>query len=94
VQLGLTTSLTATVTDTSGTLSNGIVDVEIYNSAGARVAQQFWAAQNFVTGQNRSYLLNWKPAARGTYTVKVGVFHGSWSPMYHWNNNALSVTVK
>jgi hypothetical protein len=94
VQLGLTTSLTATITDVSGTLSNGIVDLEIYNSGGARVAQQFWAAQNFAKGQKRSYLLKWKPTVRGTYTVKVGVFHSSWSPMYHWNNGALTITVR
>jgi hypothetical protein len=71
VQLGLTTSLTATITDLTGTLSNGIVDIEIYNAAGAQVAQQFWSAQNFSKGQKRSYLFKWKPSARGTYIVKV-----------------------
>jgi hypothetical protein len=82
------------VTNVTGTLSNGLVDVEIYNAAGAQVAQQAWPAQNFTRGQKRSYLLKWQPSTRGTYTVKVGVFHASWSPMYHWNNNALAVTVK
>ncbi|HEX8235707.1 MAG TPA: glycoside hydrolase family 44 protein [Abditibacteriaceae bacterium] len=94
VQLGLTTSITAIVTDVTGTLSNGIVDLEIYNASGAQVAQQAWSAQSFSRGQKRSYVLKWNPSARGTYSVKVGVFHGSWSPMYHWNNNALTVTVK
>jgi glycosyl hydrolase family 44 len=95
VQVRKNTTISATVRCTAGSLSNGIVDVEVYNSAGTKVGQKYWPAQNFAAGQSRSYSYVWTaPATRGTYTVKIGVFGANWSPGYHWNNGAATVTVR
>ena len=89
------TTPSATSTCSTGSLSNGIVDVEVYNAAGTKVSQQYWTGQNFTTGQSRSYGYNWTaPGTTGTYTVKVGVFGAGWSPNYHWNNGACTITVQ
>lgn len=94
ITAGQSTAITATVACTGGGLSNGIIDVEVYNSAGARVGQQVWSSETLAAGQQKSYTLNWTaPAAAGTYTVQVGVFGPAWSPQYDWNWQAGSVTV-
>ena len=94
VSRGATTTIKPVVTDTGGALSNGVVDVEVYNAAGTKVGQQFWQAQSFTSRQKRSYSWNWvTPNTPGTYTVKVGIFGANWSPLYFWNNVA-TITVK
>jgi hypothetical protein len=74
--------------------SNIVVDVEIYNASGARVLQQIYSGQAFTAGQRRTYTFGWSTPTRGTYTVKVGVFNGSWSTLYVWANQAATTTVK
>jgi len=94
VNPGATTTITTTVTCTTSSLTNGIVDLEIYNPAGTRVVQQFWTAQSFTTNQSRNYTYVWTaPATTGTYSLRVGVFGAGWTPNYHWNASAGSVTV-
>ncbi|GAB4453829.1 MAG: glycoside hydrolase family 44 protein [Armatimonadaceae bacterium] len=90
---GGTTTLAVTVTCSTGSLTNGIVDLEVYNASGQKVFQKYQSGQSFATGQSRAYSWTWTPTAAGTYSVKVGVFAGSWSPNYHWNGNAATVTV-
>jgi hypothetical protein len=88
------TTIQTKVTDTSGTLSNGIVDVEVYNSAGTRVSQNSWSGQNFSLNQQQTY--NWSytaPSTPGTYTIEVGVFNSTWGTNYYWNSNAATLTV-
>jgi hypothetical protein len=94
VRLRKSTTIQVSVTDTGGPLSGGIVDLEVYNSAGTRVLQTYWTAQNFSTGQARSYSYGWKPGATGTYTAKIGVFGANWAPSYHWNNGAATIKVQ
>jgi len=94
VNPGATTTITTSVTCTASSLSNGIVDLEIYNPAGTRVVQQFWSAQSFTTNQNRTYTYVWTaPATTGAYSLRVGVFGANWTPMHHWNASAGTVTV-
>lgn len=91
---GATATISATVTDTSGALSNGIVDLEVYNSAGTKVSQQYYAGQNFAVNQTRTYSWAWvAPATVGSYTVKVGVFNSTWGTNYYWSGSAATVTV-
>jgi hypothetical protein len=88
------TTITLSVTCTASSLTNGIVDLEVYNSAGTKVAQNYWTAQSFTTNQNRQYTYNWTASATtGTYTVKAGVFNSNWSVNYHWNNSVGTITV-
>ena len=69
VARGATTAITVAVT--SGAASNVLVDLELYDPSGAKVAQQVWDAQAFSAGQRRSFTLNWSApsgAALGSYT--------------------------
>ncbi|HEX8931901.1 MAG TPA: glycoside hydrolase family 5 protein [Patescibacteria group bacterium] len=69
-------------------LSDGIVDAEIYDASGNRVNQQFFEHQNISANQTISYSLNWKPADTNNYTVKTGIFTANWAKLLNWNDNA------
>ncbi len=91
---GATATISTTVTDAGGALSNGIVDLEVYNLAGTKVGQQAYTGQNFTANQSRPYSWAWVvPSTVGTYTVKVGVFNSTWGVNYYWNGAAATVTV-
>ena len=73
-----------------------LVDIEVYNSAGPKVFQQFWDNQAFAANVNRTFSANWTIPSNlppGTYTLKIGVFAPNWAPMYAWNNGAATFTV-
>lgn len=90
---GAAAAITCTVTDTGGPLT-GLVDCEIYDGGGSRIAQQSWDGQAFAAGQSRSYSFPWvAPAAPGAYTIKVGVFQPGWAGNVAWNAAAGQVTV-
>jgi hypothetical protein len=89
-----TTTITLSVTCTAGSLTDGVVDLEIYNAGGTRVAQQYWTAQSFSSGQTRTYTYTWTaPATVGTYYIKGAVFTSGWATLLHWNDNAGTVKV-
>jgi hypothetical protein len=91
---GTPTTIQATVTDTDGRLNSAIVDLEVFDSAGNRVGQMFWTGQTFTHLLKKSYSWSWTtPATPGTYTVRIGVFGPNWTPLYHWNDVAATVTV-
>lgn len=93
VAAGATTTVTVQVSCTGGTLSGGIIDVELYNSAGSRVKQNAWSSQSLSTGQSKSYSFSWSQGTAGAITTKVGVFAPNWSSLYHWNNTAGTINV-
>lgn len=86
-------TITTNVTNGSGTLSDVIVDTEIYNSANQKVFQRFFEHQNFSANQAQAYTISWTPSNIDTYTVKVGVFSSNWMANYHWNDSARSFSV-
>jgi hypothetical protein len=89
-----TATVTATVKATGAAVTGSLIDVEIYNSGGTKVAQQTYPAQDFTSGQSRTYTYPWAaPATPGVYTVKLGVFSADWSKNYTWNDQAATVTV-
>jgi hypothetical protein len=93
---GGTATFTATITDTGGALTNGVVDLEVYDPTGAKVAQQASTGQSFSAGQTRTFTWAWTApatAAAGTYQLAVGMFGANWSPMYSWTSAAASLTV-
>lgn len=91
---GAAVAIQATVTDTGAAYSNAIVDVEVYNSAGTKVGQQFYSGQNFSAGDTLSYTWNWTaPTATGTYSIAVGVFNSDWSQTLFWKPAAGTLTV-
>jgi trimeric autotransporter adhesin len=84
--------ISVSVTETgAGSLTNGNVELQIFNSSGTAVATQAWSGQNFTAGQNHPYSYTWTPAASlpaGTYTIDVGVFDSTWAHNYYWNTDA------
>jgi len=87
---GQTVRLAASV-QSSAAAGNMIVDLEVYNAAGAKVGQTFYQGQNFAAGQSLQYAWMYQlpiSAATGKYTFKVGVFTPGWSSDVYWNNAA------
>jgi hypothetical protein len=76
-----------------------VVDVEIYAPSGARVNQQYQDNTVFHAGEEQQFHFEWTPpagAAKGTYTVVVGLFEPGreWQTLYHWNVNAGSFVLE
>jgi len=92
VAQGKPTTITATVTDTSGTLSNGIVQILIADPSGNTVATQNFTGQNLTAGQAQNYTLAFTPASSGSFKVRLGVFSATWQQWY-WNDTAGTITV-
>jgi len=88
---GSTATITVSVKN-SGTLASGIiVDMEVYNSGGGKVFQQYIPGNTFGAGETKTFQWFWAtPAnqAAGTYTVKVGVFTNHWVTLLLWANSA------
>lgn len=94
VARGATSSITTLAR--SATASKALIDVEVYNSAGVRMFQQYWDNQTFTAGETRSVQADWTVPASlpaGTYTIKVGVFESGWASVYNWNDAAGAITV-
>ena len=91
-QSGQSVNVNANVSIT-GSATNVITDLEIYNSSNAQVFQKLFANQNFSSNQANSYQGNWTPQANGTYTVKIGEFPNDWSSMYYWNDAVLKFSI-
>jgi len=97
VAQGGSTSIQATVTDTgTASLSNSIVEVQVFNSGGTAVSTNYASGQNFSAGQQLQYTYTWSvpsSEATGTYTVMIGVFNSNWGTDYYWNSNGATITV-
>jgi hypothetical protein len=93
---GDSATIDTTITVTSGSLNNGIVDLEVYNNANwLKVGQQFVTGQNLAAGQLATYRYIWPvPTAPGQYTVMVGVFGANWTPKYYWDPSAAQFRVR
>ena len=92
---GAPATLKVSVTGTGATLMNGIVDLEVYDASGTKVAQQFFDNQTLASGKTHAYSWSWTtPSQIGTYVVRLGVFGQNWSPMYTWNNQLVTVNVR
>jgi hypothetical protein len=93
---GASTTLSVQITATNGSLNNGVVDMEIYNSANwTKVGQYSVSAQNLSAGQTGTYRYTWAvPNSAGHYTVMVGVFGATWAPNYFWDSAAAQLVVQ
>jgi endonuclease YncB( thermonuclease family) len=91
---GDTVTVKVKATATGGPVTDGIVDVEIYDASGRKLDQQYTADQNFDPKDSRTFSYDWAMSNSGTYTVRVGVFNRTWLTMYHWHANACTFTVK
>ena len=92
IAVGAPSNLTVTVAANQA-VSNALVDVEVYASNGARVAQQFYENQNLsVTA--KTYQVSLNPSAAGMYTIKVGVFTANWASNLVWNDHVGTVAAQ
>lgn len=96
VPRGATATFTAIVLAGGNSLSQALVDIEVYSSSGARLCQR---VTNDVTipkdGSVRitAHCAIPSDQATGAYVEKIGVFGANWSPLYVWNDNAASFVV-
>jgi len=94
---GATTNIAVSVTDTgTAGLSNSIVELQVFDSAGSAVITTYWTGQNFTAGQTLQFSYTWNSPsnlAAGTYSVDIGVFNSTWSQNYYWNGSAGSITI-
>jgi len=97
VTRGSSTSIAFTVTDTgTSTLTNGNIELQVFDASSNAVVTQVWSGQSFTGSQNHQYSYSWNvPGSQpvGAYTAMIGVFDGGWSTNYSWNNNGASITV-
>ena len=85
---GNTVTLAASI-QSSVAASNMVVDLEVHNSAGAKVGQSFYQGQNFSAGQAIKYSWNFvAPAVAGQYTLEIGVFTAGFATDLYWGNSA------
>ena len=86
-------TVSADFTNTGGSGSDSIVDVEIYDSAGVKVHQLVFEHQSIPNQGSANYSVDWTPPTNGVYTVKTAIFSNNWTRNYHWNDNALTFNV-
>ena len=87
--------LSAVVTASANAVA--LVDVEVYNPDGQKVYQKFYDNRSFTAGEARTFGSYWsipKSAAKGSYTVKVGVFKVGWAGLLAWQDVAAQFTVR
>jgi hypothetical protein len=90
---GTAVTVNASVTDFGGPLANAVVDVEVDDANGNRVAQSFYTGQNFAANQTIQYAIPLTTlSSPDVYTVKFGIFGPNWSPLIVWNNGAAQFT--
>jgi len=90
------TSVTITASVTSDSNAQALVDIEVYDSSGAKVYQRAYDNQQFSSGQARNYSDSFRiPSTTrpGGYTVKLGMFSPGWGTLYNWNNDAANYSV-
>jgi hypothetical protein len=88
-------SITAmVVADGSGHV---LVDIEVYDPSGVKVAQWVYPDQELRANRGATYTTTWQippDAQHGIYTIKLGVFTPGWSKLIHWNAGTAVVAVR
>lgn len=77
-----------------GTAHAAIVDMEIKDSAGAKIFQRFTCDQKISSGKAKTYTYTWIPSVAGTFTVGAGVFGQGWQSKYIFQDALAAITVK
>ncbi len=68
-------------------MQNVIVDIEIYDINGQRVAQKFYEGES-ISSSAKPYTITWTPPRDGTYSVRAGIFSAGWQSNLSWNDTA------
>ena len=76
-------------------VSNELIDVEVYNASGTKVWQTWQSPVSFSANTLRQFTAAWtipSTQATGTYTLKLGVFTTAWS-FQAWDDSAATFTI-
>lgn len=94
---GQSTQFAITVKQTGGAdVSDGNVELQVFDKNGTAVMTNVWSAQNFTAGESQNYSYTWtvpSTVPAGSYTAALGVFNGNWSTNYSWNANLAAITI-
>ncbi len=91
---GQTLTVAASFKAPSNAGANYLLDTEVYNSAGAKVAQWYDIAWlNAGQSVKRSYSWSTGGLSNGTYQFRQGVFSPNWSKSFGWNSQTGSATL-
>jgi hypothetical protein len=91
---GSAISITAQVTSVNDVV--GLVDVEVHDAEGKRIAQWVFAQEHLRAGEPRRYVVTWEipmDLPPGQYDVKLGLFEPGWRALHGWRNAAASVVI-
>jgi len=94
VIVGAAVRITASATSASD--FTGIVDVEIHNTEGEKVAQWVFSGQDLAAGQRCAYTIAWDVPdglPPGMYAVELGVFSDGWGSVHGWKNSAQTIVI-
>jgi NPCBM-associated, NEW3 domain of alpha-galactosidase len=92
---GKPVALTASV-HSSAAASNMVVDLEIHDPKGNKIAASFHTGVTFTAGQSHKYSWTYTlpaNATAGSYTLRLGVFTANWASVSYWDNSAAAFTV-
>ncbi len=70
-----------------------IVDMEVYNEQGIKVAQKIFEDVTIPANGTKDFTFTWFPDNIGNYRVTIGLFQQNWVGMYEWTNEALNFAV-
>jgi len=91
---GSTETFNASIT-ANRSVSNELVDFEVYDAAGNKVWQTFQSPTSFSGGAAHQFKVAWpvpQGQASGAYTLKIGVFTSAWG-FQSWNDSAATFAV-
>src|SRR5262249_1375140 len=66
----------------------GIIDFEFYGPDGTRESQIIYSFITLGSAQLGATFVATPGTLLGTHTLKVGIFSGDWTTLYHWDNQA------
>ncbi|HLZ30731.1 MAG TPA: carbohydrate-binding protein [Chloroflexota bacterium] len=92
---GSTVSINASVKSTSASTVG--IAIMVSDQSGAMVSHTLWNSESFTAGQTKPYTAQWTvpgSAAKGPYTVTIGVGPVGWGSWYSSNANPGMITVQ
>ncbi len=77
-----------------GTNGAVIVNLEIYDSAGNQVQQEFFENVTFAAGESQSFSIDWNAnVPEGTYYFAASTFSSDWSELLQWVSDAAVISI-
>ena len=86
-------TITTNIKNAGGSISNIIIDIEIYDTSNNQIFQKIFTNQNFDANQTISFDSISNFAISGKYTIKIGIFSSNWSTLYNWNDSAAIINI-